>query len=165
MKELVLCLLLVAGLCTNVQAQTPVREMSVDDLAKALTPQQATTRSFRNLKVAPAAVDLVINFEFNSARILDSSTPQLQSLAVAMKLQQLQPLRFQVEGHTDAKGGAQYNQLLSEKRAQGVVGFLIKQGIASGRLIAVGKGFDELLNKDDPNAAENRRVRISTLEQ
>ena len=64
--------------------------MSVDDLAKALTPQQAATRSLRNLKIAPAAVDLVIDFEFNSARLLDSSTPQLERLAAAMKLQQLQ---------------------------------------------------------------------------
>jgi len=65
-----------------------------------------------------------------------------------------------IEGHTDAKGTAKYNLELSTRRAQAVVDYLKSQSVAIDRLEAVGKGFNELLNEDDPLAAENRRVRI-----
>lgn len=165
MKRLVVLLGLTCGLCGQPFAQAPAQDLSVDDLEKALTPQRATTRGLRNMTVAPAKVDLVINFDFNSARIQDSSNPQLERLASAMKLEHLQALRFQVEGHTDAKGTAPYNQALSERRAQAVAHFLSGKGVGSARLAPVGKGFSELLNKDDPLSPDNRRVRISTLEQ
>jgi OOP family OmpA-OmpF porin len=150
--------------CVSISAQQPAADVSVEDLAKALTPAPPATRSLRNLTVAPVrTIDLVIQFEFNSARIQSVSDQQLLRLATAMNLEQLQTLRFQVEGHTDAKGSAQYNQALSEKRAQAVAQFLTKNGIASERLLAVGKGFSDLLNKEDPHSADNRRVRIMTI--
>jgi outer membrane protein OmpA-like peptidoglycan-associated protein len=152
-------------LCGDLLAQAPAQDMSVDDLVKALTPQRTTTRGLRNLKVEPAKVDLVINFDFDSARIQNSSEPQLERLATAMKLEQLQNLRFQVEGHTDGKGSASYNQVLSEKRAQAIASFLSQKGVSPRRLVPVGKGFSELLNKDDPNSPENRRVRITAIDQ
>lgn len=165
MSRGLLLIALAAVLCGDLQAQAPAQNMSVDELVKGLTPQRAATRSLgRNLKVEPAKVDLVINFEFDSARIQASSNPQLARLASAMQHAQLRALRFQVEGHTDAKGAADYNQVLSEKRAQAVASFLAKAGVDSTRLASVGKGFSELLNKDDPNASENRRVRITTLD-
>jgi outer membrane protein OmpA-like peptidoglycan-associated protein len=150
--------------CVSISAQQPAADVSVEDLAKALTPAPPATRSLRNLTVAPVrTIDLVIQFEFNSARIQSVSDQQLLRLATAMNLEQLQTPRFQVEGHTDAKGSAQYNQALSEKRAQAVAQFLTKNGIASERLLAVGKGFSDLLNKEDPHSADNRRVRIMTI--
>jgi outer membrane protein OmpA-like peptidoglycan-associated protein len=69
-----------------------------------------------------------------------------------------------VEGHTDGKGTAKYNDELSTRRAQAVAEFLATQGVAATRLEAQGKGFAELLNKDRPDAAENRRVRIVTVD-
>ena len=157
---------LAAGLCGNALAQAPAQDVSVEDLAKALTPNKGTTRSLsRNLQVGPPKVDLVINFDYDSAVIQDSSRPQLQRLATAMKLEQLQTLSFRAEGHTDGKGSASYNQALSEKRAKSVVGFLSAEGVDVSRLVAEGRGFSELLVKDNPNAPENRRVRIATLEK
>jgi flagellar motor protein MotB len=46
-----------------------------------------------------------------------------------------------------------------------VVQFLRSQGVLPQRLEAQGRGFQDLLNKDQPEAAENRRVRIVTLAQ
>lgn len=165
MNRLLLLLALAGALGGELHAQAPAQNLSVDDLVKGLAPQRTLTRSMsRNLKVEPAKVDLVINFDFNSARIQNASYPQIQRLAAAMKHEQLSNLRFQVEGHTDGKGAAEYNQSLSEKRAQAVTALLSREGVDAARLTPVGKGFSELLNKDDPNAPENRRVRITTLE-
>ena len=60
---------------------------------------------------------------------------------------------------------AEYNRVLSEERTQAVVEFLAKNGITGERLIPIGKGFAELLNKEDPYSADNRRVRITTVTQ
>jgi len=122
------------------------------------TPGQ--TRSLRNLVPKVRAIDMNIQFEFNSAKITPDSGDALQQLSIAMKSEQLQGSRFMIEGHTDAKGTAKYNLDLSARRAQSVVGYLKSQGIDIGRLEPVGKGFNELLNEEDPLAAENRRVRI-----
>jgi outer membrane protein OmpA-like peptidoglycan-associated protein len=69
-----------------------------------------------------------------------------------------------VQGHTDAKGSAAYNEALSARRAQAVAEFLQGKGIRAERLRTEGKGFSELLMKDQPEAAENRRVRIVAVE-
>jgi outer membrane protein OmpA-like peptidoglycan-associated protein len=76
----------------------------------------------------------------------------------------LQAQRFRVEGHTDGKGQAAYNQQLSERRAAAVVQYLAQRGVGTERLQAQGKGFSELLKPEDPLAAENRRVRIVAIE-
>jgi outer membrane protein OmpA-like peptidoglycan-associated protein len=69
-----------------------------------------------------------------------------------------------VEGHTDAKGSAKYNDELSSRRAQAVAEFLASQGVAVERIQSQGKGFTQLLNPQQPEAAENRRVRIVAID-
>jgi OOP family OmpA-OmpF porin len=62
-----------------------------------------------------------------------------------------------VEGHTSSVGRAEYNQFLSQKRADSVRQMLItKYGIAAERLTAVGYGETQL--KDSANTAEAHRV-------
>jgi outer membrane protein OmpA-like peptidoglycan-associated protein len=147
------------------QAQQPRSDVSVEELVQALTPP-ARTRSLnaRNLRVEPARIDLTVNFDFDSARLKDDSKPQLERLAEALRNERLMSLRFQVEGHTDAQGTASYNDALSAKRADAVVGFLTQAGVERERLQPLGKGFRDLLDPSDPKAAKNRRVRILTLE-
>ena len=66
-----------------------------------------------------------------------------------------------LEGHTDAKGSAAYNRVLSTKRAQSVKNFLAtKHSIPTGKLKAVGKGSTELADPKNPEDGANRRVRI-----
>jgi outer membrane protein OmpA-like peptidoglycan-associated protein len=88
----------------------------------------------------------------------------LEKLSQALASERLSASRFRVEGHTDAKGTAAYNRALSHRRAQAVVAYLADRGVASARLSSVGMGFDELLLKDQPFAADNRRVRIVAME-
>jgi len=105
-----------------------------------------------------------VNFDFDSAQLKPDSLPQLERLAAAMRSDALNPLMFRIEGHTDAKGSARYNETLSERLAQAVVDFLARQGVAAERLKSAGMGFSDLLDPSDPLSAKNRRVRVLTLE-
>ena len=143
----------------------PMKSATVDELVEQLAPPPARTRSLRNIApqpVAPRSIDLVIQFDFDSARLQDASKPLLDNLASAMRNERLSTLRFRVEGHTDAKGSEAYNLQLSRRRAETVQAYLMDKGIERERLSAEGKGFGELLMPDKPQAAENRRVRITT---
>ena len=140
-----------------------VQQASKDDLIEKLTPPDAPkTRSLgRNIVPKPVTLDLSITFDFDSANLQASSKPLLDNLASAMNSERLASLKFRVEGHTDAKGKAEYNQELSARRALAVQNYLISQSVSNDRLQAEGKGFSELLMPDKPLASENRRVRIT----
>ena len=147
----------------SAMAQQPIQSATADELIDKLAPPKTMTRSLRNLAPEPRKIDLMIQFDFNSARLQETSKPLLASLAEAMGSERIKALRFKVEGHTDAVGKAGYNQQLSEKRAQSVLEFLSNKGVERDRLTAEGKGASELLLPDKPDAMENRRVRITTL--
>jgi outer membrane protein OmpA-like peptidoglycan-associated protein len=155
-----------AGLVTAAWAQqAPVRDASVGEMVERLAPQPtATTRSMRNLVPQKRELDLIVQFDFDSARLQAVSKPLLENLAEAMATQRLVGTRFLVQGHTDAKGTAAYNEALSARRAQSVAEFLQSKGIRAERLKTEGKGFNELLLRDQPEAPENRRVRIVAVE-
>jgi outer membrane protein OmpA-like peptidoglycan-associated protein len=146
--------------------QAPLRDASVGEMVERLAPQPggATTRSLRNLVPQKRELDLVVQFDFDSARLQAVSRPLLQNLADALATPRLSGTRFLVQGHTDAKGTAAYNDALSARRAQAVADFLQSKGIQADRLKTEGKGFSELLLRDQPEAPENRRVRIVAIE-
>jgi outer membrane protein OmpA-like peptidoglycan-associated protein len=150
-------------------------ESETKRIIEALKPEEGSkvkTRGLRNLQVeqtgqdASAAqkfVSLTIGFKFNSAEISPESAETLGSLAKALKSDQLATLEFMIEGHTDGKGTPDYNMKLSNQRAASVKTYLEKQGVAAKRIRSQGKGDTELANVDDRFAAENRRVKIITL--
>ncbi len=171
MKKVLFLSSLLIGFMTLAQNQTadrvdqPMNSASIDQLVEKLAPEPAVrTRSLRNLAPAPKSVDLVIQFDFDSAKLQAASKPLLNNLAAAMKTDRLMQISFKVEGHTDAKGSESYNQQLSQKRAESVVTYMAEQGIDKSRMESVGKGFSDLLYPDRPQAMENRRVRITTVQ-
>jgi len=74
-------------------------------------------------------------------------------------------LRLGVVGHTDSTGPADYNQGLSERRAQSVVDYLVSRGIDRDQLVASGKGETSPVatNETDDGRARNRRVEMVVL--
>jgi OmpA-OmpF porin, OOP family len=110
------------------------------------------------------SVSLLIHFGFDSARVEPSSRDALRNLAEAMRSPQLASASFSIEGHTDAKGSADYNQRLSQRRAAAVLDELTRLGVDKSRLSSVGKGFSEPANPNDPLDASNRRVRIVNMQ-
>lgn len=72
---------------------------------------------------------------------------------------------FTVEGHTDSVGSESLNQSLSERRANSVRDFLVKEGIDSSRLTAVGYGEAKPIATNNTRAGrtQNRRVEINLV--
>lgn len=106
----------------------------------------------------PSAFALPVRFAFDSARILPEAHEQLDAVAEGIKLAGAD-VRVVIEGHTDAAGPADYNLQLSRRRANEVKNYLaIRHGIATANLRAIGSGASSPYNRDDPYAAENRRV-------
>ena len=73
---------------------------------------------------------------------------------------------FVVAGHTDAKGTADYNQSLSERRADSVKRYVVsKYNLSANDILTVGHGFEQLKDKQNPLSGTNRRVQIVNLTQ
>lgn len=135
----------------RVRGQT--RSLSFDDREKlaAIAPKRPN-------------IDLEINFEYNSANLSPAAEPQLNSLGKALTSTELEGSVIMLGGHTDAKGGDEYNQRLSERRAEAVRRFLIENyRIPAANLVSAGYGKKGLKNTADPYAAENRRVEIVNM--
>ena len=148
------------------QVTVPSQKSMADVLVEKLAPadEQPKTRSMgsRNIVVKPKSVDLVIQFDLDSAKLKNESRPLLDDLVAAMKNERLANIKFKVEGHTDKQGSEQHNLKLSQSRADSVMAYLTSQGVDKERLAGEGKGFSDLLMPEKPKAAENRRVRITT---
>ena len=157
------------------QFSAPEASPSAEQMIELLRKPAGTTRSLRNLAVEAAptggaaeanrpSLSLQIQFDFDSARVRPQSRLALSNLALALQSPALLSARFAVEGHTDAKGRADYNARLSQLRAEAVCDYLGRQGVDAARLVAAGKGSIDPANSADPFAAENRRVRIVNLD-
>jgi outer membrane protein OmpA-like peptidoglycan-associated protein len=111
-------------------------------------------------------IDLEIYFDYDSAAITAEAEPELMKLGRVLSNADLKGSVFLLGGHTDAKGSDAYNQRLSERRAASVKRFLQERfKLPDDALVTAGYGEEELKNKADPYAAENRRVQVVNLEQ
>lgn len=101
-----------------------------------------------------------VNFEFDSAKLTAGSTAMLDEGVKILKRHS--DLKVEIAGHTDSQGSDEYNQGLSERRAQAVADYLIAHG-ANGSNISV-KGYGESQpvadNGSEEGRAANRRVEL-----
>jgi OOP family OmpA-OmpF porin len=104
-----------------------------------------------------------INFEFNKSALLPEAYPILGKAKEILK--QNPGIKVEVQGYCDSIGGDAYNQKLSERRANTVRDYLIKQGIEDNRITAVGFGKSNPVadNGTDTGRAENRRIEFKIL--
>jgi outer membrane protein OmpA-like peptidoglycan-associated protein len=89
----------------------------------------------------------------------------VQALGKALTNPDLKGSTFVVAGYTDAMGGEQYNQDLSERRADAIKRYLVdKYGIAGSDLVTVGYGKSKLKDPSQPMAEANRRVQVVNMQ-
>ena len=109
----------------------------------------------------PLPVNLYVNFAYDSAELTSDARITLDRLGTALRDPRLSEFSFVIAGHTDAKGSVEYNQKLSERRAESVRNYLIAQfGINAERLSAKGYGKLQLLDPEHPEDGVNRRVQV-----
>ncbi len=99
-----------------------------------------------------------ILFEFDSSRVLPKSFYILDEITDAMMT--IPKLRLEIQGHTDNLGTIEYNQELSERRAEAVQNALVERGIAAYRLRFRGLGMSRPIatNETEDGQAKNRRT-------
>ena len=103
--------------------------------------------------------DTRINFASGKAEIRGASSFDLLN-ALASAANQCKSFKIQVEGHTDSEGADEYNQWLSEQRANSVKAYLADNGVEIDRMTAIGFGENKpIATNDTPEGkAANRRI-------
>jgi outer membrane protein OmpA-like peptidoglycan-associated protein len=104
-----------------------------------------------------------ITFATNSADLSSSFYPVLD--AVSGTLQEYGETVIEVAGHTDSTGRAEYNQSLSQRRAQSVAAYIESHGVKPQRLIVVGDGSQHPVasNATPEGRQQNRRVELTIV--
>ena len=158
------------GLSVGPQADTSAQAKEATFLN---TVRNRSTRSLSTgereqiaeLAATKPKIDLEIQFDYNSADIARTSMASVQALGKALSDPALKGSTFVVAGHTDATGGEEYNQGLSERRADTIKKYLVQNyGLNATDLVTVGYGETKL--KDAANGADaiNRRVQVVNMD-
>ena len=113
--------------------------------------------------------ELEIFFDLGSADIQQESLEDLNEKALSF-LQNNPSVKMEMAAHTDSRGNAEENRVLSQARAQSAVDYLVSKGVNPSRLVAKGYGESQLRNHcaDGVNCSEeehqkNRRVEIKVI--
>ena len=122
---------------------------------KTLDIKADTTVTLKiNLKPKPEIEVVSINqairlnniyYNYNDAKILKAARPDLDYLYELM--QQYPDMVIELSSHTDARGNDEFNQKLSQRRADSAKKYLVDKGVPDERIKAVGYGETQLLNK------------------
>jgi outer membrane protein OmpA-like peptidoglycan-associated protein len=101
-----------------------------------------------------------VNFLLNDASIQPNLLPLLNEIVAMLKANPGSSLVL--EGHTDATGEDEFNQLLSQKRTESLRKYLITQGIDPNRVQtgSFGESKPKFLNTTPKGRALNRRVEV-----
>jgi len=104
-----------------------------------------------------------ITFGTDRSAIRSDFYPVLNSVTTVLK--EFDQTAIRVAGHTDSTGPSDYNQTLSEQRAQSVGSYLVNQGIAAGRVQTTGYGerYPIASNETETGRAQNRRVELELV--
>jgi len=121
----------------------------------------------RNAEVERIGEGIKVTFEsgilfgFDSYSLTPAAQENVRELARI--LNEYPDTNIMIEGHTDNRGAADYNQGLSERRARSVANYLKMQGLSADRVTTTGRGFSDPIadNDTEEGRAKNRRVEVA----
>jgi len=152
-------------------ADSRASEAEYARLEAELASQQVTslTRQLENLQLRETESGVVVTlgdvlFASGQAQLVEGGRTSLEEV---VDLLQTEPdKKIRVEGHTDSRGDAAANLLLSEQRAQAVLDALVSMGVDADRITSLGMGEDFPIasNDDEDGRARNRRVDVILLD-
>jgi OOP family OmpA-OmpF porin len=167
MKHHLLPALLLA--CTAALAADPPKVVTKDEILQGLNKPAPLTRGIAPV-AKPQITTQAILFQFGTAELEGAqSQEQIRQLGEALRDPRLKDARIEIQGHTDNVGGADYNQQLSEKRAQKIAALLTQNfGIPAENVVPVGKGKSSPVagtveSQTDEQRAQNRRVVVQRV--
>jgi len=126
--------------------------------------QVATVNAGQSAAAAAAAAAIaagrVVYFDFDSFVVRDDAKPVIDAHAKALSANKARKLT--IEGHTDERGGREYNLALGQKRAEAVAKALTLLGATDAQLEAVsfGKERPAAQGSDEASWAKNRRAEL-----
>jgi outer membrane protein OmpA-like peptidoglycan-associated protein len=102
-------------------------------------------------------------FEFDKFNLTPEAVTELNK--VLKWLNDNPALKVEIEGHTDSRGTAEYNQKLSEDRAKSVYNYFVEHGVSASRLSYRGYGLTRPIatNATDEGRQQNRRVELQII--
>ena len=119
------------------------------------TPRGATVNA-QGCWVIPAVL-----FEFDKPEIQGIYQPGIDRVVEVLKKNP--DVTMEIQGHTDNRGNAAYNQRLSEKRAQAVKAYMVAAGISADRLTTKGFGMANPVASNDNEAGRTRNRRAELV--
>lgn len=171
-----LCLIAILALLVACSSPVKLNEVPVEDKAGTqvtapVAPPPAPearsavasidARPLAAVAPGPAGVTKVIYFDYDSFAI----KPEFQSVIEkhAVYIKQDSKRRIAVEGHTDERGGREYNLALGQKRSEAVRKALNLLGVSDGQIEAVsfGKEKPAMTGSTEEAFAKNRRAEIA----
>lgn len=130
---------------------------------KNILPPDTTT--VNKVVVPPSQFKIVqrIQFDFDSYVLRVNSIGVLQDITATLAANPTYKVR--IEGNASSEGDPQYNQVLSLRRAQAVLEYLVVKNVSRSRLSAIGNGISKPIASNSTEAGRqlNRRVEFVTL--
>ena len=126
---------------TTAQAKEQAKEASFLNTVRNRSTRSLSTgerEQIAELAATKPKIDLEIQFDYNSADIAKTSMASVQALGKALSDPALKGSTFVVAGHTDATGGEEYNQGLSERRADTIKKYLMQNYGLNGNDLVLG---------------------------
>ena len=156
---------LVAGCASPTKLDKPVEVEKKDVTSQTTTTTQPSgdtvaKTDMSSQPVVPITLDRVIYFDFDSYVVKDEFRPIVEAHAKLLKANS--GAKEVAEGHTDERGGSEYNLALGQKRAEAVVQQMKVLGGGDSPLEAVsyGKERPAVDGHDESAWAKNRRVEL-----
>lgn len=151
--------------------EASMRQALADSEAASINREQQVLAQAEESSTRKSVDVLTVTFKSDFLFAMNSSTLQPGAYdeinRVAGVLKQYPQTTVQIAGHTDSTGSAEYNQRLSERRAEAIKSALAGAGVDPARLVTIGYGASKPIapNTTQAGRQQNRRVEIRIIPQ
>ncbi len=119
----------------------------------------------KEVRLTPTGIPpVMVNFDYNKSDLKSNESPKMAHFIQQVK--ENPNVRIEISGHTDEHGTEEYNQKLSQQRANTVVDFLLAQGVGNDQVAVVkglGKSVPLAKGNTEKDDALNRRVEVRIM--
>lgn len=129
-------------------------------VADSQSPKAGVVHISSDIRKACGIAEAEAHFAFDSASLAQDDRPVLTQLATCFISGPLKGREMQLVGHTDPRGGDDYNMVLGGSRADTIKAFLTMKGMTSRQIATTSRGELEARGTNEASWAEDRRVDV-----